>query len=828
MKKIVTAIITVLCATCMALGFASCLGGGNSSGVGVTYQVDTSAFNSVVKYNGSVDYSALAIVSSEGDSVSVTEEMVSGLNTASVGEKELTITYEQQTLKVEYTVKYEVSFYNGTTQIGEPQYVLTASEIAIPSGYVATDWQPNVPQSQITDNMSFFLNTSITPDGNTTVSLGKEGAYELFVGNTGAIAVTAASSVAGEVTWASEASNDNVTLTDMAGIIRVQAHKAGVTTVKVRAVNANGGFAEATKTVVVKPRSKITIKEAGNTYGIENVLTLGRTDVNGTVSQHTLTVSCGAASEIGEGLLENITWASDNALATINHDGVITLGESTGVAQVAFTAKFTVEGKDYDVSAPFSVRCVWNGVNVNNYTDLYTATKAQKPIVLRGNIDFPKKASEIKFDTMHTTYDDTYYVNVGEQAKAQIKTLLQFKNDLYGNGYVINAHNATAGLLDATGALTNDSIFRGPLNFVAMSESASSTVSVKAQDNVCFAVYEGVTVNNVELRGCDLQADENGKYDLCDLSYVGTTVEVFGDNVNIEYSRITNGRTVLRVFGAVDDSAKVIHLNIKNSVLSGAREFILRIGSNAFVNGTMENPSPYLDANTSVKFPMQTAYSAMQAAQKTDYEEKYIKTFVNVKNSVMKDAGIFCVAMDAHFAGGALADGTGFASGLLTGWRDLAKTSYGAKLTFEGDVRMYDWKRVDSVDSSTLIEILGESSYKDSLDFNVKELIQTIAKNDRLKTVVYEENGVQYVHGGIAFFGGGKNYSVFEAKDYSFYPLNGYGISLENVDKAYLQAAAGTESFYFLLHDSTTRTFLPKHQEEMLLSGDAYQCIYKK
>ena len=665
-------------------------------------------------------------------------------------------------------------------------------------------------------------------DSEVTISFGKAGVYEMYLGNSGSISVAATSSAQGDVTWESEASNGNVTLTDMAGAIFLQAKKAGVTTITVTATDANGETAQATKTVVVKPRSQITVTQASNTYGIENVLTLGRTDVNGNLSPYTLTAACGAASEIGEGLLENITWVSNNSLASINQSGVITLAQSTGSAMVEFTAKFTVDGKDYDVSAPFAVRCVWDGVNVNSYAELYAATKAEKAIVLRSNIEFPKNVSEIKYDTMRTTYDDTYYKNIDKQDKAQIKTLLQFKNDLYGNGYAINAHNATAGLLDATGALTNDSIFRGPLNFVAMSESESSSISVKGQDNVCFAVYEGVTVNNVELRACDLQADSNGNYDLTDLNYVGTTVEVFGDNVNIEYSRITNGRTVLRVFGDIADSSKEIHLNIQNSVLSGAREFILRMGSNAFVDGTKENPSPYLNASDKVNFPVQKAYAKMTETQKSAYEGKYIKTFVNVKNSVMKDAGIFCVGMDAHFSGGALADGSGFLGGLLTGWKDLAKTSYGAKLTFEGDVRMYDWKDVESVDSSTLIEIIGDSEYKDSISFNVKELIQEIAKNANLKTIVYEENGKQYVHGGIAFFGGGKNYSVFESKGYSFYPLNGYEVKLSDVGKEYLQAAAGDESFYFLLHDSSVLNFLPKHQDEMLQSGKAYDCIYVK
>ena len=93
---------------------------------------------------------------------------------------------------------------------------------------------------------------------------------------------------------------------------------------------------------------------------------------------------------------------------------------------------------------------------------------------------------------------------------------------------------------------------------------------------------------------------------------------------------------------------------------------------------------------------------------------------------------------------------------------------------------------------------------------------------------MHNENGKQYVHGGIAFFGGGKNYSVFEGKGYSFHSLNGYEVKLSDVGKTELQLAAGDESFYFLLHDSTTANFLPKRQEEILGSGKAYDCIYVK
>ena len=191
---------------------------------------------------------------------------------------------------------------------------------------------------------------------------------------------------------------------------------------------------------------------------------------------------------------------------------------------------------------------------------------------------------------------------------------------------------------------------------------------------------------------------------------------------------------------------------------------------------------------------------------------------------------MFCVGIDTHFSGGALADGKGLAGGLVDSWYDLAKTSYGAKLTFEGDVRMYDWKEVDKVDSSTLIEIIGSTAYAD-LKFDVRELIEGIANNEskpHLSTIVHNQNGKKYVHGGIAFFGGGKNYSVFETKDYTFKVLNGYEVKFSDINKIELQVAAGDESFYFLLNDSTTQGFLPDDQTTILEGANAYAPIYKK
>ena len=789
MKRKLMAILGLLCALVLTSSLTACFGDP------VTFSLDSSNFNSVVAYDQAIDYNDFVIYTSEGEAIRVRPSMVTGWNTKSVGDKTLTVIYEDMIATVNYTVKYKVDFIVDGQAVST-QYVLSASELESPAGYVF-----ELP-AEVSDNMELVGVKDETPV-EVTIAFG-EGADSIPVGAQG---VNVPVTVTGTSDWTVTASNDNLSIRKMSGMILVEANKVGVTQITVAA-----GDQELSKDIVIMPDS-LTINESAKTYGIENVYTIGRTNVGGAVSKNILNASCAKA---GEGFAENLTWTSSSAKATINN-GEITLAQGVGSEIVTFTAEF------FGVKASFDVRCVYDGVNVNTYADLYTATKAEKAIVLGADIAFPTNVAEIKYETIHTTYDDTYYANIGKQSEATIKVLLQFKNDLYGNGYEINAHNATLGLLDATGALTSNSIFRGPLDFVALTESGSSAASVKGQDNVCFGIYEGVTVNNVILKAANLEKD------LSELLYAGTTVEVFGDNVTIEYSRIMNGRTVLRVFGDANDANKVITLNVKNCVLSGAREFILRMGSNKFVDAIDdENYSPFIGGTSLNLIDIKKGKADEKPA---NYEKDYIKTFVNVSNTVFKDAGIFAVGIDSHFAGKALHDGTTVRlSSTFEGlnyWKNLAKTSYGAKLTFNGEVKMYNWKKIEDIDSSSLIEIneglLGDDKIIAMLTLDIGGLIDAASENKAFSTIV--SNG--YVHAGIAFFGGGKNYGLFE--DNANTNLEGFAVSLKDVDvdKAALETAAGTEPFYFNIYDNTTSVFTPEMQESMS-DADMYACIYNK
>ena len=695
------------------------------------------------------------------------------------------------------------------------------------------------------------------------VSFDDEGVFGTFAGTTALIPHILTPEDA-EVEYKVEASNGNLSVRmNNNNNVVIETLKAGITEITLTATNV--AFPDQVKTakitVVIRPRN-MTVTEAAKEYGIEKTFTIGGYEFNANgelvksaLGSKAFTLHFQTPTTVGEGFAENITWHSSSGEVLIDENGVISFADDTFVGEVQFWASFTYGGVEEKTSS-YTIRCVANGINVYSFADLYAATKAtQHQIVLHNDIkdDFGmingeavyEKAENPYYTVIDTTYDKTYYENVNKGDEAKVKILLEFKNDLYGNGHIINAHNVTYKIVDKetdkSGNITKrvydpSAIFQGPLNFVAMDEYKDeaktewkASISVKAQDNICFALYEGVTLNNVELRGCDLEGDEDGNQDLVDLERVGTTVEVLGDNVEIAYSRITNGRTVLRAFGDIEDSTKKIHLNITNSVLSGAREFIMRIGSNRFVDGNDDDISPNLPGDTTGEYNSKKTYHTFTEEQKKAYDEKYINTFVTVKNSVFKDTGIFAIGMDSHFAGAALNNGRGLGAThptfqkYLGDWYDLAKTSYGAKLRFEGEVELYNWKDLDDVDSSSLITIDGVSGF--DMELKLKEMVELASKQDVFKNILTPHKEKDYVHAGIAFFGGGKNYSVFDSE--AEISLGRYEVSLDVVNQKILKIAAGNEDFYFFIYDRTS-PFTPKMQEEKLADKSAYECIYKK
>ena len=642
--------------------------------------------------------------------------------------------------------------------------------------------------------------------------------------------------------------------------LRITGNKLGKQQIKVSAYYEGAYIDEFVLNVLVVPAS-LRIVESANIYGLKNELVFGygNNTLKINIDEETLNV-------FGKEYIKIVPYINDsvtNSVEVSTLDGLnfnVNVKDKSLDQKVTFKLIFNYENetKIYD---EFSVLCKGKATNVSNYNELKQALNNKEDVVLNGDIlDFPLDPQlNVDYKEIYTTYDYTYYTNRNLD-RPKVKVLLEVNSKIFGNGYQINAHKSTfENKVDPNGFLltNNPLIFKGPLDFAGVG-NAASTASVKAQDNIVMALYDNAVLDNVEIKNC------NNVSDLTHLNYVGTTVEVMGDNVSISYARLNNGRTVLRVFGDKENSDKVINVKVNNSILSNAREFIIRIGSNKFKdnnltsdNQTIDLDSQYLDPNEKLPFPfndknnksIQNYYENLSKEDKTKYDEKYIKTYLTLDNVALQQCGIFSIGLDSHFAGPALNGGGKFsnmANSILKDWHNMAKTSYGAKLILANKVNIYDWKLLEDVDSSTLIEqafnegAVGDSELGEILKtfkFDVRELVETISQKDGYKDIVYQN---EYVHGGIAFFGGGLNYDVIEKTDSylasSNYDLTGYQIGLddaindtddavEGVFKSALIEAAGNTDFYFYLCDSKSG-FTPNRQEELINSGNAYDFIY--
>ena len=155
--------------------------------------------------------------------------------------------------------------------------------------------------------------------------------------------------------------------------------------------------------------------------------------------------------------------------------------------------------------------------------------------------------------------------------------------------------------------------------------------------------------------------------------------------------------------------------------------------------------------------------------------------------------------------------------------------------TFEGEVWINTWKDVDKVDSTSLIDVripnVGGSEALAMLELNLGQMIKDVKANPEeypaLQNITASYDGKDYVHAGIAFFGGGKNYCVVEFADGAsgmVDDMNPHNISLGMVNKGFLESAAGSEEFCFFICSGLTvgsDGFSPATQQSMEGQYDA-------
>lgn len=624
---------------------------------------------------------------------------------------------------------------------------------------------------------------------------------------------------------------DVITLEQHGQFATITATKRGFAKIKITAEHDGKPIKEIEKTILVVPNVySMEFADSAKEYGIENILTIGGKNHKGRPDTRTIFVRVvtEAGSETFTDEFMNVAFSDDNSLFSCkaqqatNTDAVSAEIRATGTGLTTLNAELKNYNQYFgtNICAKIRLRAVKDGRNVGNYEELKKATEAGGIVVLTSDVMLGVKndgtvmtEDELKKDVKKftTTYDKTYLDNIGENDEnKKVQYLIEFKNHVYGNGFEINADKFTQ-CKDATGL---PKIFKGPLNFVAI-----SSASVKGQDNVSFLVRtDDVLINNVVLKGCsdDSLLEEDGQFNLSKLNYVGTTLEI-AKSAKLLNCRVSNGRTVVRIFAGgstmgnpvvKDESAfnvqdEKINVHIESCVLSNAREFILKIGSNRALKQTNEVQRFLFDANGN-------KYSPYDESNKTDkyFNDNYLINDVTLKNSVLETSGLFSVGMETHFSGEFLLGGT------ITTWEGCAATSYASALRIVGDVKMLDWKNLSNVDSSTLIEVTGDAN--PWLSMNVAEMMKEVARQQPKECgdIILNVGGTEYVHGGIAFYGGGYNYSYLdlteandETKQFGVYNVNIDVLADSENEKIKQQGemlplAAGKGDFRFYLYNN--------------------------
>ncbi len=414
---------------------------------------------------------------------------------------------------------------------------------------------------------------------------------------------------------------------------------------------------------------------------------------------------------------------SDNVSVNMG-DGLISFN-STGDAYISLKNPF---GEDGEGDGTLSFTIV-DGVNVYDYDDLLMATNFSEEgesVVLRVNLEslsntynldsdnniLSKKSDSTELfghyddETNTFSFEDEIYqfetsynhdfidewnekVENGEfnsnyhTASTTVNVGVRIRDDFYGNGFTINAHNLaypslTQTITDQTtgssveyALLADDDLFRGPLYFTSIGVPYNSTTStvqdatdpifaLYGQDNIGFYVEgDNILLEDVALKNCDFGNN------LTNLFYTGTVLEFCGDNITLSDSRVENGRNVIRSYDSMDAT-------IDNCFLNYGYEFLLKVGNNkynnvdydksiTYYNGTRDvttTVSDYIQANTSnlttdfdYKADSILSFSAIKGTQANeflgfvnnspyDYDD-YVTAIETVKEAYTNDDGIF-------------------------------------------------------------------------------------------------------------------------------------------------------------------------------------------
>ena len=415
------------------------------------------------------------------------------------------------------------------------------------------------------------------------------------------------------------------------------------------------------------------------------------------------------------------------------------------------------------------------------------------------------------------------------------KTLLagiRLQKDLYGNGYTLNLNglcfpNHGTYSKEGKGKLVptkGEDYFFGPLStYVVGDPSSTPLVSTLGQDNVGLLLDgDGLSVSDLYIQNADPVSN------FYDLTYAGTVVDVLGKDCSLSSSVVSYGKVGVRAFDAENflldncivrnslefhlllgtnnrlalDESKALNLSMQNGqTITGDAASFLETGSetgadaylSAFLQAGMDGNVAAKKEDGSYVYDYAKDLSAIQSALDMDPGQSPAFT-ATVRDSLFGRSGIFSIAFESAFNGPLFrGDLPSLMTGMLTMLGDLApkmgRTSTPVNLTIEGDTRFYDWKDLDAIDMSALIDenisaILNSVGYGDkvvTIDdiFPIKRALGSLASK---QGQIYEKDGKRYLNTAIAYYGGGLNLSM--ASGYSDTAYNTYGPECE-IDLAY-------------------------------------------
>lgn len=514
----------------------------------------------------------------------------------------------------------------------------------------------------------------------------------------------------------------------------------------------------------------------------------------------------------------------------------------------------TLHEAESDVTKTYSFKVVSDGINVFDYDDLLACTNRSENgeiVVLRKNFESKSKAINASNVTLfgsensdfaeevykfETTYNSEYIDRWNEFAASNgkyspvSKTLLaglRVQKDFYGNGYTVNLHDLCfpSERNSDTGEqmLGQKDLFRGPKPFYLLGDpNGLPVVTAFGQDNVGMYIDgNNITVNDVKLKNCDFGTV------MQNLEYVGTVVDVHGDNNKIVNSVLSNGKNVLRCFSSDN-------FVLDNCILQYARNFLLSVGSDEyeknelntnrytfkkldgsevtctldeylmdegdkllgyFVSGVGTNDLSTMFDNVvgglselpsypkeRVKEALHLLQDAMSRSDKISADD--IRGSATINDSVFYYGGVASIGIEQMFNGPFLYNDTpsiveaiagmlqGFGAELFPMFPDnVSGSSYPVEVKLSGNTRFYYDKTIENWDISgligqnmtTIVGNLGGNLNIDIDDIFPLKKILTEVANNSGSVCV--KNGKSYINIPVAFYGGGTNLSrVDESK----------------------------------------------------------------